>query len=233
MGLDSVELVMEVEDHFRVRLPDPECERVRTVADLAALVMARLPQGESPCPTARHFRLLRSRAVEAAGVARGAFRPSAPLGAVFPLRGRRRRWAALGREELVVPGLVAPRAVTRVFLVATVIAVLAWAVVCAVVFVPIGVFASVVLGFSTLLLVGGGLAFAYGRCMLCFPAGCGTVADLVRRTMPPVMPSAPGERSAAADAVMLRVRRLTARQLGLPLEQVRPESRFVEDLEID
>lgn len=44
MGLDSVELMLEVEDEFKIRLSDPECEGVRTVADLVALVMAHLPR---------------------------------------------------------------------------------------------------------------------------------------------------------------------------------------------
>ncbi len=44
MGLDGVELVMAVEDRFGVKLPDSECSHVRTVADLAALVIAKLPR---------------------------------------------------------------------------------------------------------------------------------------------------------------------------------------------
>ena len=43
MGLDLVELVMEVEEHFDVPLPDSELTQVRTVADLANLVASKLP----------------------------------------------------------------------------------------------------------------------------------------------------------------------------------------------
>ncbi len=43
MGLDSVEFVMEVEQRFRLSLPDSDCENVRTVADMAELVIARVP----------------------------------------------------------------------------------------------------------------------------------------------------------------------------------------------
>lgn len=45
MGLDAVEIVMEIEDHFHVKLPDIELHQIRTVADLAALVVSHLPKG--------------------------------------------------------------------------------------------------------------------------------------------------------------------------------------------
>ncbi|WP_428388196.1 phosphopantetheine-binding protein [Mucisphaera sp.] len=38
MGLDAVELVMKVEEHFDVSLPERELSHARTIADLAMLV---------------------------------------------------------------------------------------------------------------------------------------------------------------------------------------------------
>ncbi len=46
MGLDSVELVMEVEDEFGMKLSDQEAESVHTVADLVELVMSRRPDAD-------------------------------------------------------------------------------------------------------------------------------------------------------------------------------------------
>lgn len=46
MGLDSIELVMEVEDEFRLHLPDEECEKVRTVDDVVDLVMKYRPDAD-------------------------------------------------------------------------------------------------------------------------------------------------------------------------------------------
>ncbi|QXP56612.1 phosphopantetheine-binding protein [Cellulophaga sp. HaHa_2_95] len=42
MGLDSVELVVSVEDTFGIRIPDDECEKIFTVQDFADAVFKRI-----------------------------------------------------------------------------------------------------------------------------------------------------------------------------------------------
>jgi acyl carrier protein len=42
MGLDSVELVMEVENYFQISIPDPEAEKVHTVQELVETVARHL-----------------------------------------------------------------------------------------------------------------------------------------------------------------------------------------------
>ncbi|WP_158974984.1 phosphopantetheine-binding protein [Cellulophaga sp. L1A9] len=42
MGLDSVELVVSVEDKFGIRIPDDECEKIFTVQDFADSVFKRI-----------------------------------------------------------------------------------------------------------------------------------------------------------------------------------------------
>lgn len=84
MGLDGVELVMAVEDRFGVKLRDSECSRVRTVADLAALVIAHLSRpSASSCPSAKAFYDLRLLLGSEGDVPRGKVRPGARLDGLF------------------------------------------------------------------------------------------------------------------------------------------------------
>lgn len=53
MGLESVELVMDVEDAFGIRVPDDLAEGVRTVGELAEAVLALVRTGGSPALAAR------------------------------------------------------------------------------------------------------------------------------------------------------------------------------------
>ncbi len=46
-SLDLLELVMELEDRYGVRIPDEEASRILTVGQAADYVAARVPQGAS------------------------------------------------------------------------------------------------------------------------------------------------------------------------------------------
>jgi acyl carrier protein len=41
MGLDTVELVMEIEDEFNICIPDEDAERIRTVGDVYHFILAQ------------------------------------------------------------------------------------------------------------------------------------------------------------------------------------------------
>lgn len=234
MGLDSVELVMEVEDEFRIRLPDAECEKVRTVADIAALVISKLPRSDGVCASARTFYSLRRQIVRLTDLSRRDIRPGVQLTALFPLANRRKKWAALRAVERNVPHLRASTRAERTLLWMTGFLALAWLTCSALGWLAYG-FSSV----AALLSVGAFVAGAWlltginARFATHFPADCVTLADLVRLTMPVQFPNAAGDQLILQHRVMEDVRRLTANQLGLPLDQVKPESHLVNDLGMD
>ena len=61
MGLDAVEIVMDVEDHFGILIQNTEAERIRTVGDLVALIQSRIEAAHlATCPTLSSFLLLRT-----------------------------------------------------------------------------------------------------------------------------------------------------------------------------
>lgn len=234
MGLDAVELVMDVEDRFNVKLPDADFERVRTVADLAALVLARLPRAQvGPCRTARAFFDLRRLMVAHAGLERSRVRPRAHLGDLFPTL-TRRRWNLLRRQDRRLPPLITTARADTAMLWAAAISAFCWLMATAVLWGLRGALLAIPL--AMLVLAAGVAIFrvVYGQLATHFPAGLATVGD-VARCIAPIGASSgsPGERLLAQQRVLDEVRRLTAEQLGLPLERVQPNSDFVKDLEID
>jgi acyl carrier protein len=231
MGLDAVELVMEVEDRFNVKLADSECARVRTVADLAALVISRLPRPSGFCPTARTFFELRSQMVNGAAVERRLVRPKARLEALFP-SGLRRPWRMLRKANPRLPRLVASSAVDTAMLWATALCVFSGVAVVAVIWATLGAGAGVI-AFLLMALVSGFIIHASSAIGWRLPPGVETVGDVVRLIAPiEVAHGSQGERLLAQQQVLAEVRRITSQQLGLPLEKVQPESSFVKDLEV-
>ena len=81
MGLDLVELVMEVEDEFAITIPDADAEKIQTVGDLYQYVLQRTghPAADAPppavCGSARSFYRLRA-AFGALGADRALVRPT-------------------------------------------------------------------------------------------------------------------------------------------------------------
>ncbi len=231
MGLDAVELVMEVEERFNVTLPDAECWRVRTVADLAALVLSRLPRASGVCPTARAFFALRREIVASAGVERRLIRPTTRLDTVFA-SGLRGHWRRMRAANPRLPRLVASPAVDQAFLWTTAIVVLACVPLVGVTWGRYGAgsgAAAFAVAAGAIVLVAWASTAAGWRP----PPGLETVGDMAR-AIAPIEPAGatPGARLIAQQQVLEEVRRITSKQLGVPLEQVRAESEFVRDLRL-
>jgi acyl carrier protein len=115
MGLDSVELVMEVEEAFGIRIPDADAEWIRTVGELYRYVLAELdrPVLTTPgCLSAAAFYRLRRQLMGRFRVERRRIRPASPLDDLVPATDRRVEWQRLGEclgwrlPELQRPGWV-------------------------------------------------------------------------------------------------------------------------------
>lgn len=234
MGLDAVEIVMEVEDRFDVKISDEECEGVRTVADLAALVIKRLPRSEGPCPTAREFFAIRKLMVTHSGIERRRVRPKARLTEMFPGPARRPLWISLRVLDDRLPQLkTSSRAASWLVLFAA-CAACAWFMATAALWGAQGPAVAIPASLLVFVIGAGVLQSVRAHLSQHFPPGLETVGDLVRLVAPFEMPqSSQGARSVGQQRVLLEVRRLTAQVLGLPLERVQPSSDFVKDLHID
>ncbi len=233
MGLDAIEIIVQVEDIFEITLPDAEVSEVRTVGDLHELILrtldARDEFGPGPCMTAMAFYRLRRALVEVAGQNRQAIRPAAPLGSVLPSRRRRALWRGLSeRMGLTLPDL------TRG----------GWFAHSLMVFGVASFFASLV--------AGQWLAWPWLWPVL-WAAGFATLAVLVERVTRPLAVTIEGDAQTVGELARLTadrnagrlVRRLGAInrretfaalvgvvscELGVRAEDIGPDTRWVEDL---
>lgn len=116
MGLDIVEMVMEVEEEFGVRFDNSQAAGVQTVGQLHAILLEKLRAKETRgCVSSAVFYRMRRALMETTGVAREQVRLSTPMAALLPIHGRTRFWrefqAGLGPFQL--PPLLRPRWLVR------------------------------------------------------------------------------------------------------------------------
>src|SRR5690606_134012 len=98
MGLDTVELVMEIEDAFDISTPDDRASEMTTVGDVYEFnATAATAPASDTCVTAAAFYDL-CRHLETPGLADSAVRPRTALNRVIPLTTRRARWASLSKQ---------------------------------------------------------------------------------------------------------------------------------------
>src|SRR5687767_13604049 len=82
MGLDTVELVMEIEDEFGFQMSDHDAELIQTCGQLCAYVLARVkpdPRGRTLCSTARAFYFLRRELMAQVPLPKRCLRPGTKL----------------------------------------------------------------------------------------------------------------------------------------------------------
>jgi acyl carrier protein len=99
MGLDTVELVMKVEEAFGLTIPDQDAEKIQTVGDLYHYVQAELggpPMATPGCLSAAAFYRLRRQLMGRFRVERRRIRPGSALDDLVPKARRREAWRQLG-----------------------------------------------------------------------------------------------------------------------------------------
>lgn len=110
MGLDTVELVLEVEEEFGIKIPDQDSEAIQTVGDLHRYISHQLGGGEKKlgiCFSAICFYRIR-RALRALG-GPGLIRPGDKTDCLLPDHQRRSFWKKFEQAAgLRLPALVRP-----------------------------------------------------------------------------------------------------------------------------
>jgi hypothetical protein len=107
MGLDSVDLLMRIENGFGIEIKGSEAEQITTVGKMYDAVWERLENKRSEsCLTQPIFYRLRKAFVEQLGVRHEEFTPAARMEEIVPFDHRRRRYQLLSKQcGFVLPKL--------------------------------------------------------------------------------------------------------------------------------
>jgi len=113
MGLDGVELILAIEDHFGIEIPDRDaCELTtpRKLIDYIANQLIADSTTPATCLSQRAFHRLRSSVREVTGLPRKRIRPSTALEEILPEKTRIQNWTSLQKLLNVsrCPTLVRP-----------------------------------------------------------------------------------------------------------------------------
>jgi acyl carrier protein len=224
MGLEIVELLMDVEDAFDITLP--EDDYARTVGGLYALVLKKLnAKKEEVCLSSVVCFRLRRAVMQHCDIKRKQFRLNTELSEVFPRPDRRRLWSEVQRTtQFSIPSLVRSR-------MACWLAIALW--------LPSGAvlahYLKIRASFGFFLLYA--LAYAPAAFLLTvplaaqFPERCRTVRDAIKMILARNYGKLSKEfQYADSDEAWGVLKRLVAEKLNVPPERVTPEARFVEDL---
>lgn len=227
MGLDGVELMMDVEDHFGIAIRDAEGQQLRTVADLVALIRARATaHADDLCPTSSAFYALRRTVRDMTGEPNLRIRPRETVASTLSPRWRRVLWRQRLPELLqsLLRPLQLPRWLCRLLQVAVVSLFLLSLTtgVIDVQIVPLGLFCAAVLSFGLTM-----ACLAWGASVP--PPGWTTWGEIARR-IAGTTASVTGRNLCDESVVLEELRPLVANALGVDPERVVPNARFVEDL---
>lgn len=220
MGLEGVELVMEVEEVFGIVIADEEAQRTQTVGQLFELVVSKLSSSQG-CASMVAFNRLRRGLHSVFGAPRREVTPQTALEQLLPGRHRRAAWRQLSAASGVqLPSLRTPEWVIVLVVVATVLA-----AIMDLVGVGVGITNPVVAVF----LAGAVLAIVSGRVASLPPAGCASIGDLaqvVAGRYPSLSASARPDEVQVWSTVVDRVSRVG----GVDPARVTRDARFVDDL---
>ena len=110
MGLDSIEILIEVEKAFEISIPNQEAEKIITVGNFHDVVWQHVNHRQSnKCKSQSLFYKLRQSLVEAFHIPNESLKPDTTLNDIFPQDNRRQYWSKLALANgLEFPNLILP-----------------------------------------------------------------------------------------------------------------------------
>ena len=225
MGLDGIELMMEVEEEFGITISDAEAAKLRTVGDLVALCLDRIQAAHTVrCPSLPYFLSLRRLVREICNAPVLKMRPRDRVEACLEKSKRYRLWQRLPELLGTTPLQLRRPSWLRKLLVLAVLA--------------LPVFCMTLISWSAEMLVMIAFAtFVFGITLNWLtigfrsrtPKGYKTFGDITQRLVGLDVATNPTVED-DYESILSIVKRLVSEQLGVDDEEVIPTARFVEDL---
>ena len=233
MGLDTVELVMEIEEAFDVSIPDDRASRMLTVGDVYEFILEKTGDASltsNTCLTAATFYDLR-RQLRLFAWTNDEIRPRTAIAHVIPHVGRRSRWNKLSHKmQLRFPRLERTSSLTLLncILVATAV------------FSTFLMFAKPNLTFGIVVAGIAGIASTAILLLLTRPfaiypgSACSTIRDLVTKIVAMNYSKLSSKYSTRNPTdIWNTLQLIVCEQLGVEKSVVAPGARFVQDLGAD
>lgn len=220
MGLDTVELVIAIEDAFEVRIANADAAKLTTPAEVTDYLMSRVrTDNDDPCPSQAGFYRIRSVLITQFGMPRQQIHPDSAWSELF--KGDiPNAWRKLG-DALAADNFPRLKRTKAFFMVA----VFGIPALVAIPMLNAGInLSAIFVVYAVLALFANALTLGMGKQV---PARYRTVASLI-----PYVKCA-GSRLWTREAVLAKVIEITSAQLGIRLEEIRPDSHFVYDLGAD
>jgi acyl carrier protein len=233
MGLDSLELLLKVEETFEIKIPDPEAERIITISDFHNSVWQHLSGRHSDkCHTQGLFYKLRQSFIDAYKLPRNIFGLDSSPNDLFPKSNRRQSYLKFAEmSNLKLPDLALSTPWDKVlttFGIATIIGGLLLSLVLIIFF-----------DYSrwSLLFCIAGILLTIGFSKLLNPKRIiiksQTIKDFTKETLAlnySTLVKVSGINRQEMESVMNHI---IADQIGLELEEITPEKKIHDDLGVD
>ncbi len=238
MGLDAIELVMEVEETFDITIPDDEAGQIRTAGDLFHYILLKLPcdgSGSAGCPSSRAFHRLRRALMDHHGIDRRRVRPGARMAELIPADDLPDAWPRLGRDlGWRLPDLVRPPWLCRALIGGLVtvqfgLILFVWGNLAGFAFEALGA-AVCWFAITTPLLLG--IAVRLTRPLaIHVPASCETLRGILKTVIPSSSFGTLGrDMGSLPSEVWFTLRRIIAEISGADPEMITEETNFLTDL---
>ncbi len=235
MGLDGVELIMEVEEKFEIRF-EPFFEDMKTVGDMHRTVFeklqlhAELLAETSDDPTLAPFVATRDALSKLTTIESHEITPHSQLAELLPTKIRKVAWGELQTlAGINLPALALPNFLWLTMLIVSLIVAVTVTSVSASSF---GMY-SVLTGMTAGIISGVVLRILFRPLEVGLPGGMNTVADVVRQAGPPrFAPQRMRPPIDDSDRVWSEIVRIVSHVLDVPTDEIHRDSRFREDLKV-